>query len=519
MGARPSSPRTRAAARWVGLGLALFLLQAIWALSIPLMASPDEPSHVVRAAAVAEGQWSGTLGAPPTDASIPGTPTTVTLPADYAAAVALPNCFAFRSNQPASCQQSIPPSGGATAPVQTFAGQYPPLYYALVGWPSRFLSAEHAIYGMRLVSAAVTAALLAWAAWRLRASVLPAAATWAILVALTPMTLFVGATVNPQALEISSAAAFWAAILALVVAPGRPSRATFVQAAVAGAVLVNSRSSGPVWALAAVVVALVLAPRARLRLLWAMRAMRWTLVAAVGAGALAVGWLVTHGGVVTGNHLFPQYAGPLTVARTVLANTHQYLQQMVGDFGWLDAPSPAVTTTAWAVAVGSLLLVAIAFAGWSRPGIALTLAAIVVVAGPVALQIPTAVNTGIVWQGRYTLPFAVGVPMVAAVALGSRPSGLEELLRRVARWIVPVVAVAHVAAFWWAARRYAVGLSGHLLTRSPQWSSPVGYLSAVALYAVVVSAAALGVWWSLRRPAPRDPVGFPPVPTTTEAIA
>lgn len=43
MGARPSTPRRRAAARWVGLGLALFALQAIWALSIPLMASPDEP--------------------------------------------------------------------------------------------------------------------------------------------------------------------------------------------------------------------------------------------------------------------------------------------------------------------------------------------------------------------------------------------------------------------------------------------------------------------------------------------
>ncbi|TAM92892.1 MAG: DUF2142 domain-containing protein, partial [Jatrophihabitans sp.] len=162
MGASPPSPRTRVAARWVSLGLALFALQAIWSASIPLMASPDEPSHVVRAAAVAHGQWSGTLGAAPADASTPGTATTVQLPADYAQAVALPNCFAFRSDQPASCQQPVAPANGATAPVQTFAGQYPPLYYALVGWPSRFLAVEPAIYAMRLVSAALASALLVW---------------------------------------------------------------------------------------------------------------------------------------------------------------------------------------------------------------------------------------------------------------------------------------------------------------------------------------------------------------------
>lgn len=519
MGARPSSPRTRAAVRWVSLGLALFAAQAVWSLSTPLMASPDEPSHVVRAAAVAHGEWSGTLGSPPTDASTPGTATTVRLPADYAQAVALPNCFAFRSDQPASCQQAIAPAAGATAPVQTFAGQYPPLYYALVGWPSRFLSVEPAIYAMRLVSAVMASALLVWGAWRLRASVLPAAASWAALVAVTPMALFMGATVNPEALEISSAVAFWATCLALAAAPGIPGRAAFVQAAVTGTVLVNSRSSGPLWALTAVVVALVLAPHGRLRVLWAVRAMRWTVVVAVGAGAAAVAWLFTHGGVVSGNHLFPQYAGATTVAKIVLGDTNQYLQQMVGDFGWLDAPSPPLTTTLWAVAAGSLLLVALAVAGWSRRGVALVLAALVVVGAPVALQIPTAVNTGIVWQGRYTLPVAVGVPMVAAVALTGGPSGLDDLVRRIARWVVPTIAVAHVAAFWWAARRYAVGLTGQLITGSPQWSSPIGYVTAVALYALVVGAVGGAVWWSLRPSRQPDTVGFPPVPTTTEAIA
>jgi hypothetical protein len=194
---------------------------------------------------------------------------------------------------------------------------------------------------------------------------------------------------------------------------------------------------------------------------------------------------------------------------------------MIGDFGWLDAPSPPLTTVLWFVAAGALVLVGLAVAGRRRVTVALVLVVLAVLAAPVALQIPTAADTGIIWQGRYTLPAAVGVPMVAAVALTG--GGLDELVRRMARWVVPAVAVAHVAAFWWAMRRYSEGLAGRLITTSPHWSSPLGYLSAVALYAVLVAAVTAVAWASLRRPR-ATPEGTPPAAlpsarTTSEAIA
>lgn len=498
MPARTLTHRLRASVGWLALGLALAALHAIWSVTIPLMASPDEPSHVVRAAAVARGQWSGELGPAPTDTSVPGAATTVRLPSDYSQAVALPNCFAFHPNQAASCQPHLAPAGRSTASVATFAGQYPPLYYALVGWPSRFLSAEAGIYAMRLVSGTIASALLVWGIARLRTSTLPAGATWAAAAALTPMTLFMGATVNPEALEISSAFAFWAACLVLAVSTGIPSRATVIQAVVAGALLVNARTSGPVWALAIVAITLILAPKGRARALWAARSMRWAVVAAIGAGLAATAWVASHGGLVTGDHLYPQYASPLRVGRAVLSETYAYTLQMIGDFGWLDAPSPPVTTVVWFVVAGALVLVTLAAPLRRRVRLALFLSILVVVGAPVALQIPTAVDTGIIWQGRYTLPVAVGVPVVAAIAFTSVPGPLDDLVRRMARWVVPAVGVAHVAAFWWALRRYSVGLNGQLITRSPAWTSPLGYLSAVALYTAVVAAVAGAAWLSLR---------------------
>lgn len=158
-GASLAAPADRRPARgpWLLAALLLLVVTAAWSLATPLMGSPDEPSHVVKAAAVARGQWSGEVGAVPTDSTRPGAATTVLVPDDYPAAILLPNCFAFQPDVPAACQQDIRAPSGALVPVETFAGQYPPLYYALVGWPSLLLGAEAATYAMRLVSAALTA--------------------------------------------------------------------------------------------------------------------------------------------------------------------------------------------------------------------------------------------------------------------------------------------------------------------------------------------------------------------------
>ena len=88
-------------------------------------------------------------------------------------------------------------------------------------------------------------------------------------------------------------------------------------------------------------------------------------------------------------------------------------------------------------------------------------------AAPVVLQLPTNVDSGLIWQGRYALPVALGVPVLAALVL--RVDGTEsgEGHRRTARATVPVLLVAQVGAFRWGAHRYAEGLDGQLVTAHP----------------------------------------------------
>src|SRR3712207_861372 len=110
---RPTARRPRRTSRdlrggpWALAGGLLFALLAAWSLGMPLMSSPDEQSHVIRAAAVARGEWSGTLGPSPVDATRPAAATEVELPADLAATRFLPACYAFNADLTADCSYDL----------------------------------------------------------------------------------------------------------------------------------------------------------------------------------------------------------------------------------------------------------------------------------------------------------------------------------------------------------------------------------------------------------------------------
>jgi hypothetical protein len=285
------------------------------------------------------------------------------------------------------------------------------------------------------------------------------------------MTLFLGGTVNPQGLEVAAGFSFFAACLALATSARGPSTAAMVQAAVSGALLVNVRTSSPLWAVAIVAAALLVARPGRWREVVRHAAARWVAVVAAVAGAAAVAWVAFHGAIVTGGGLYPEYASPL---RTIVAVVEQW---------------------------SAYLLLSLALPGRRRGRTGLALLVLAVAAAPVVLQVPTASDVGLIWQGRYALPLAVGVPLVSAQLLGTdRPDVLWRWYRTL-RIVVPVILVGHVAAFLAASHRYAEGSTGELVTLTPRWSSPIGYLPGVAAYAVLAAALAALVWRTVARAA------------------
>ncbi len=469
-------------------------LTGLWAVAAPLFANADEPAHATHAAAVARGQLTGEE--PDSASRARKGFLFVDLPEAYRLSSVDAGCFATKSNHDAACF-SIKGSETRNEPVATEAGHHPAAYYAVVGLISRLApTAAGAVYLMRVTTALMTAVLLTIAVSAL--SRLPGAriALAGLMVALTPMVLSFGGAVNPSAPEIAAGIAAWACGLVLVFelrAGAEPSRGLVTQLGVAASALVLSRQISMLWlALIALILAGLMGKDALRRLSRTTDARVWGVIVA-GCGAAQLGWILLAKGFelsVLPNAHARLSNGELVVR--VLGRSSTWFIEMLGHLGWLDTRLLGLTYLLLTVALGSLLLVAVAF-GTGRYVVAMLGAIALTVLVPIVLEVWQARSYGFYWQGRYTLPFAGGVPLLAALALQSDPARRVVLRSRFIPALGGVVVVAQVLAFYQAMRRWSVGSHGPVnYVLHPNWSGPVP--PSLLLVAYGATFAAFIVW-------------------------
>ena len=473
-----------------GVFLTLFFCAfATWSWATPLFGAPDEPAHEIRATSLVRGEL---VGRAPLGASSPQI--VVTVPRLYAYASRVPGCFAFKVRVPASCAR--PPSPG-TAPTQvrTYVGRYPPLYYSLVGLPSLATVSVTGIYLMRLVSALLSAAFLALAAtcivvWSRSRLMLAGLA-----LAATPSVFFFGGVINPSGLEISAAICLWCSSLVLVLERCQdPPRGLLAIVGVSAGVAVLCRGLSPLWVALIGLSVLALAPR-RVARLARRRDAQITGGCIVACAALATAWIFLEHtlDLKPSVNLVAPGTSDLRIVADVFGRTPIFLQQMIGQFGWLDTLSPAYTYAVWSVGLGLVGAVAILLAR-SRQLLVLAFVTAATVLVPVLLSASQARRLGFAWQGKDTLPLAVGIPILGAALIGTS-SGMTT---RVRTWLVSVVvalvATAQLAAFIQSLRRNVTGLPGPLNYFNGPWRPPLGALAAtvVTVYVWLLLAAALG---------------------------
>ncbi len=473
---------------WLIAGVLLFGLSLCWVIASPVFSSSDETAHVVRAVSLDRGQLLGPAVAGPNDAPV----TRVRVPSTYAQGRPAQACFEFqRTRRRAPCATPLHPSNRIVTTTTT-AGRYPPLYYAVVGLPSLFTSQTVGLYLMRAVSALLNAAFLALAFATARRWSRSSLLAPAIAVAATPTAIYFASVVNPSGLEISSAIALWTAAVVLVRChPVDPPRGLVAITGVSTMALVSSRGISLLWP---VLIGLVLLPAAVgtvewkrwLRDRWVVR---WA-AAVVVVGVVDLVWvLAAHGAAV--QHLPVPDHSLGAIIRHVTSQLPGQFDQAVGYFGWLDVPAPWLTWQLWYVMGGGLLAVGAMLLSRRRAR-ALVLAVVATVIVPVVLAVIEATSAGYVSQGRYYLPLAVGVPLVAAGML-HQASGRSRMLGRLRLLLVIGVASGQVLCFWWTLHRYLVGMNGPLfglghgphpwLPPVPWWLLDLAFVVGCVLYA------------------------------------
>lgn len=504
-----------AAARTVWtLAFAMFvMLMTAWSLATPVTAPPDEAAHLVKAAAVVRGEFGGeqrVIEAHHVGVDVEVGFTAVRVPAGYRdldVTDGAYRCFRNDDKLSVACRGTVA-SSDDTATVITSAGTYGPGYYLLVGWPSLLLTGEAGLYAMRLLSALLCAALLASAV----VTVVEGAAEGysgrvaliGVLTAATPTTVYLGGVVNPNGPEVAAAVLAWAVVVRLATdQDGLPLlRRRLLRLGAACVLLGSMRALGPLWIALVLAGGLILARPGRLRQLARLRPVWVCLGAAAAAGLAAVAWTMTADTLALPPRTLEQYT-PLTSAlKAVFELLPNYLHQMVAIFGSLNVPAPELTHVLWWVLVGCLVLFALA-TGRARENLVLAALLAGTAFGPLALMAPQAAHLGLIWQGRYLLALAVGIPVLAAVVTGRNWGTLPaRLRRRLPLLLVGCWAVAQGGAFVWAALRYAFGRAHQFSGGVLLWQPPV--VGWPAAFCLVLLSGFLLVLLAIRTGRPTD---------------
>ena len=479
-----------------------FAMLLAWGLGTPLQQSPDEWSHLYRAAGIYDGQIL--ISAPqPMDPTL-GDP--IRVPGSLVAERDASRCFMHRSTVPVSCSH---PRQASDALVQTFtpAARYPPFYYLLVGWPMLFGYGHLALYLMRVVAAAVSAVFLAWgmlSVLRLGAGL----AATGMIVAVTPMVAWLSTMINPNGLEIAAAVTLWPhLVLWITSAETRLRRAGVFGAATAAAVMVLSRSVAIIWVWVAVLSVLPL-----MRLGWLRDQLRNRLTYQA-IGGVAVAGIVTliWSAVSRQTQLAPLKKPGDHVRHDSLTHNlglafdhlRRWWHQAVGDFGWLDTPISnrvlQLYDLAWILLIVAAVVVGIR-TGHGRAVCSAAIAAGLTVAVTLylAASVTNQLGSGF-WQGRYSLPMGVGVPLLLGYAARTTGGRARRLAAGASLLVSAIVSVVALKSFLTFFQRNSVG-THRPLSLHGGWQPPGGVvlwllvlvLSLVGLALVAAAAAAGG---------------------------
>jgi len=448
------------------------LLIVAWAMSTPPFSGPDEWAHFLRAAGVSHGQVLGARVDSFHDPNL--TPDQEAWTSRIVRRIDVPpglapdgfGCNAFQPTVSAVCTDRLPPPPRERVGRVTTTGNYHPAPYLLPGLVVRAGSGPvSALLLARLANGLIALALLALAAVALQPALL------GLVVATTPMALFLAAVLNPSGLEIAGSIAFTCGLIGLA----REQRSRFAWAAVtAGAATVClSRFLGPIW------VGSILAAW----LVWIGLDRAWGVIAPARGKAVACAAIVSA--AIALNRAWDFYFGPRPLPRTEPLSLAlrqsirwipEWVREQIGVFQYLETPMPGAAYLVWFAVFAALVAFALRV-GTGRDRLVLSVALAAALAVPVILNAVALRPIGWAVQGRHVLPLTVACPLLAG-----------EIVWRTRRWpptragrsiglaVAASCAVVHFVGFYANARRSSVGTAGSwLFPLHPEWSPPLGW--------------------------------------------
>jgi len=398
--------------RLVVLASAAFLCCGLaWIIALAPFTGIDEFDHAFRADSVAQGHWQP--GSDPLPARL-GRGDLIPVRADLATSAA-PACLNLPYPGTYNCSPYATRPGGNVL-IASAAARYDPVFYVIAGTLAKPFHGDAELYAMRVAGLLMCVGLFALSLCSL---LLTSRTRWpliGLLVGVLPTTVYSVAVAAPNGTQMMAGLAVWTGDMALIRHPDRP-RWLHPATALAASLLVTTHTLGCLW-LGLICIGLAIHTGFRELL----RALRPHTRAEIGGLALLIGsiafeitWVLlartnSPGSDSTppGVHLFPALANGLIL----------WPLQAIAAYPMRNEPAP---TTVYAislviiVALGVLALRSAIRHRATRRSLLFVVA--VSVLFPTVSTIVTYRAAGFAWQGRYGMPFSVGLFVLLGLAL------------------------------------------------------------------------------------------------------
>ena len=474
----------------VRIGVALFSLMVVWSFLTPLFSGPDEPANFIRSAAVVRGEWVGRNIPPSFEKHYYST--YVQIDPQFGTAYEIASCFAFLPAQP-GCGPALEDAPVVEVPAWTMMGRYPPLPFVFSGIGTVFGATSLSVHMARAMTSFVSALLISFSAYaimRRKQSLM------GLLVALTPGTIFLASAMNNSAIEICAAIALWSILPSIH--QGQVSdhimQFAFI---IAGVMLIATRPIGILMYLIVFVISwLAFGSTSYISFI---KANKVALSVHALTATFMTWWYVAVYSYQTSPSLTvgTEKASLATQLTQSLNHIPELLDQVVGNFGWLDAPIPRGALWLYVVIFTVLIVASLNQIG-KRHALVLFLLTITVICLSIAIDINTYAILGwLAAQGRHIAPILVGVPLLAAA---KATFGNRMQIAMVTGWSVTMV-LAGLGAL----RRYTIGIGGsHTLTMliNRTWNPTGGFW--VSVFFLVAATALVAATVLSSRPVQTD---------------
>lgn len=459
-------------------GAGFLLVQLGWILSISPHYGIDEFDHALRASSVAAGHWEPGDNSPPADL---GRGDLIPVRSDVAASVRTA-CKARPYTKLYNCQPAQVLDNNEVL-ISSGASRYNPTFYAVVGTVAAPFHGTLNLYALRIATALLGCALFMLTVWLAagRARTLWPVAT--IVLAALPTTVYSASIATPNGLEMLAGLGVWVALLAVADRRGDPAqrRSAYLLLALFAATLVNLHTLGVVWlALIAVAVGILHGPMTLKALLPRDRVERFGAAITGFAIAFEAVWVLV---ARTNNPATERTVIPGSPWGDILNGLLLWPLQAIGAFPMRDDPAPPAVYALILIVLGAVAVLTVRRTRLrSRAMLTFAFVAVASFLVPATMTAITFHQIGSAWQGRYGMPFSVGLLVLAGLQLDASDRRVSRLRAFMAVGCAALV-VAHLLSQWAVMTKQRADFD---LVTGTNWVPP----SAVVLIGLAAAAAA-----------------------------